>query len=244
MASPSGARDSSAAFYDRTALWWGGARITLRDRERARMVHGSSGAASLRVLELGAGFGGTAAALADLGHAVVAVERSPRRAAIARRHAACPRSGELIILEADFLELDLDSCFDAVCYWSGFGAGEDSDHRRLLVRVGGWLARDGRVLMDVFDPRWWRSHSGMLREERGLCQQLDFLEQERRLVDRWWRIGRPERSVAETIRCYDLDELGVLARGSGLLITRVLRPTDASGAAGSSYLVEMRSAPQ
>src|SRR5438046_208747 len=135
-------RAGGTDFYDRTALWWGTSGITDRDRARALLVNESAGR-SCRVLELGAGFGGAAAATADLGHRVIAVERSAQRAALARRHEWKSRSGELEIIEADFDSVVLEGPFDVVAYWSGFGVGNDASQASLLTRVRGWLAPAG-----------------------------------------------------------------------------------------------------
>jgi len=48
-------------------------------------------------------------------------------------------------------DVDIGGPFDAVCYWDGFGIGDDQDQRRLLRRIAGWLAPDGRAL-DACEP--------------------------------------------------------------------------------------------
>jgi len=81
-----------------------------------------------------------AAATADLGHEVVAVELVPAGAAHARMLASRPeRGGSLSVIEGDFYRVELAQTFDVVCYWDGFGIGSDADQRRLLRRMGtGW----------------------------------------------------------------------------------------------------------
>ncbi|MDQ0371108.1 hypothetical protein [Catenuloplanes indicus] len=57
-------------FYSRTGVWWAGgmARVTERDHRRVRLLRAHAGAGPLRVLELGSGFGTTAAVAATGPH--------------------------------------------------------------------------------------------------------------------------------------------------------------------------------
>lgn len=222
-------------FYDRTALWWGTTEIS--DRDRFRALHATLGASTLRVLDLGAGFGGTAAAIAARGHDVVAVESSAYRAALARRHRRNVRDGSLTVVEADFLVWEPTAPFDVVTYWSGFGVGADVEHRRLLERVATWLLPEGRVLIDVFEPEWWRRHAGDCACYGTFRQRLGFDDAQCRLIDEWWRIDQPSRAVRETIRCYSRQEfIGVVA-GSGLALCST-RPSIGVDL-GLSYLAEL-----
>jgi hypothetical protein len=71
-------------FYTKRSEWMGPTGIFASHRARAASIERYSGAGKKRSLELGAGAGGTAAAMADLGHSVIAVELSPLRASFAR----------------------------------------------------------------------------------------------------------------------------------------------------------------
>ena len=104
-------------FYDQTAIWWGAeSDDPAEDLRRAATVERLCGPGPLRILELGAGAGRTAAALADRGHTVVGVELSTLRAHQAQELAAVQRKGSLTILEADFYTVALAGRFDVVCY--------------------------------------------------------------------------------------------------------------------------------
>src|SRR5512137_2748216 len=81
-------------FYDRTAAWWGPNTATAVYQERVRAVERLAGPPPRRVLDLGAGPGGTSAALADAGYDVVAVELS-ERAAFAEELAVVKRAGTM-----------------------------------------------------------------------------------------------------------------------------------------------------
>ena len=64
-------------FYDQAGIWWGpDTDEPAEDHARTEIVERLCGAGTKRILELGAGAGRTAAAMADVGHTVVAVELS------------------------------------------------------------------------------------------------------------------------------------------------------------------------
>lgn len=138
-------------YYNTKAEWFGPTGIFSEYRARAAAIERLCGSGRKRVLDLGAGGGGTAAAMADLGHGVVAIEVSPVRSSHIRQLAATRPT--LKVIEADFFTIQLDGHFDVVVYWDGFGVGGDQDQRRLLQRVASeWLSDDGCMLMEVFPP--------------------------------------------------------------------------------------------
>lgn len=215
--------DRIAAFYTRKSEWFGPSGVLDHHRARAADFERLCGPAPKRVLELGAGAGGTAAALAERGHHVVAVELSPLRAAYARDLAREPRTGSVTVVEGDFYSADLSGPFDVMCYWDGFGVGSDADQRRLLRRVGGWLADDGSMLLDVFNPFAWARVAG--REERvegvSAVQRRAFDPVGGRFIDEWRPVGDPTPPIFQSIRCYAPADLLLLLEGTGLALRRL-----------------------
>lgn len=222
-------------FYDATADWLATTKISAIDRRRARLAD-ELPRGPHRVLELGAGFGGTAAATADLGHDVTAVERSPRRAAVARRHLLQERPGRLRIVSADFLRVELDGPYSVVACWSGFGSGQLDEHAVLLRRIAGWLAADGVGLVDVFDPDWWQRADGDERDLAGVRRRFGFDHVAQSFEIRYWFprfspfLG--DASVHERVRCYDADEFADLCRTAGLRVLSTQVRGGEGGAAG------------
>ena len=224
------------SFYSTRSRWFGPTGIFAEHPARAVDVERLCGHGPKRVLELGAGSGGTAAAMADLGHTVVAVEISPVRAAFAKNLAKGRPS--LTVLEADFFSVKIRDTFDVVCYWDGFGVGEDSDQRRLLQRVNTeWLAPHGVMVLDVFSPAFWVAQAGqseridsVSRLENGKVQPVrldvpiiakyDFDHRASRFVGEWWPEGRNEEMISESIRCYTPATFIDLLEGTGLVASR------------------------
>jgi SAM-dependent methyltransferase len=208
-------------FYTRARESWGPTGIWEKHRARAATMERLCGEGAKRVLDLGAGAGGTAAAIADLGHTVVAVELSPAGAAYTRELAQQLRKGSLAVFEADFFTVELEGRFDVVCYWNGFGVGSDADQRRLLQRIATtWIAPRGSVLMDVFNPWPWARAAGQeeTRDQLNAINRRDFDPVGCRLIDEWWPIGDRTQAMAQFLRCYTPADLMLLLEDTGLAL--------------------------
>jgi SAM-dependent methyltransferase len=123
-------------FYDQAGVWWGAdPQAPSVHIGRVETIERLCGAGSKTILDLGAGPGATAAALADAGHLVTAVELSPARADYARKLARISRKGSLVVLEDDFYTVELKERFDVVCCWETFGLGTDADQRPVKLTL-------------------------------------------------------------------------------------------------------------
>lgn len=211
-----------ANFYTRQSQRFGPSEVLPHHRARAERLRRIAGPAPLRVLELGSGAGGTAVATAGLGYEVTSVELSPLRVEYARQLASYS-TRRIDIREGDFYTANLGEGFGVVAYWNGFGMGNDRDQRRLLRRVSQeWLAPNGVMLMDVFNPIWWARSPREVRVHKDYeaCQQTTFDDATCRFVDRWWPIGREAEAIEQTIRCYSPVDLTLLVEGTGMEIER------------------------
>lgn len=227
-------------FYSRQSRLFGPPGIADYDRESAAAIERLCGPGTKRILELGAGAGGAAAAMADLGHDVLAVEISPPRASYARQLAQQPRAGRIAVLEADFYSVQIDQRFDLVCYWLGFGVGSDEDQRRILRRVAQeWLAPDGCMLLDVYLPWYWAHHAGeeMVVEPAHAVRRRTFDALQCRFVEEWRDSDNPGEIWSQTIRCYTPADFRLLLEGTGLTL-------QALEMSGRTYDVEMSHTPE
>jgi SAM-dependent methyltransferase len=233
-------------FYSKTGTWWGkaDARITDRDHRRVGLLHEHSGDQPQRVLELGPGYGTTAAAMALAGHQVTAVEISDR-ADRAAGFAAKTMAGTLTVIKDDFYAVRLADSFDVVCYWNGFGVGSDADQRRLLARIATeWLRPGGVALIDVSNPFVWAGWHGDEEHRtpdaaRGYDYELfeltTFDPVTCTATDTWWEASAPERRISQQLRCYTPADLRLLLGGTGLALTaitvggRTVEPVDGAG---------------
>jgi len=81
----------------------------------------AAGLGSCTVSERAASTGSSAAALAELGHTVVAVDTSLRAIESARERAKARLRGSVQAIRADFYTFEPGGKFDFVCYFDGFG---------------------------------------------------------------------------------------------------------------------------
>ncbi|MBT8485484.1 MAG: methyltransferase domain-containing protein [Phycisphaerae bacterium] len=222
--------DWAKDYYTQQSRTFARATVTDQHRRIAQRLHGWCGERDgvRRILELGAGMAGVAAALADRGYDVCAVEFNPADATLARSLASQPRAGGLTIVEDDFYTVDLPGRFDFIYYWDGFGIGTDDDQRRLLRRIGqDWLAADGRALIDVFSPWNWRRRHGerstfTARDGSTWERRIEYETHGERFRDHWSTADDPTVHRSQTIRCYTPLEFEDLARETGLAVDRFI----------------------
>ncbi|MEM7247385.1 MAG: class I SAM-dependent methyltransferase [Acidobacteriota bacterium] len=213
-------------YYTAQAREFGRAVVTERHRRQAATIVELTGIEKGRVLELGAGSGGLAMALAELGHETWAIDFNPTDAALARELAASRPDLPVTMVEADFCEVELEGRFDLVFYWDGFGVGCDEDQRRLLRRCASdWLEPNGRVLLDVFSPWNWQRREGEVTDITGVDgttwqRRLEYSVLRGRFTDHWTSSQRPGVERSQTIRCYTLQELELLCVETGLSVER------------------------
>ncbi len=210
-------------FYDKQNAWYGGFEddATGEFRQRAALIAEFSGPGPKRILELGAGGGQAAAAAADLGHDVVAIELVPSLTQHIQQLAQGRQHGKLTVIEGDFYTVNLDGHFDVVCYWDGFGIGTDDDQRRLLQRVADWLTPAGCALIDIYTPWYAASTIGRGGAVGGAERQYDFDGDGCRWLDKWWPKGKPEAAVQQSLRCYAPADLRLLLESTDLTLQHI-----------------------
>jgi len=215
--------DWALQFYTKQNQWSGVYEEPINEdhRLKAAWIEELTGAGHKRVLELGAGGGQVAAAMAELGHEVVAVEQAPTLAAHIQKLAATLPVGQLSVVQGDFYRVDLTGPFDVICYYDGFGIGSDADQRRLLERIASWLTPTGSALIEVSTPWYAASVDGRGWTVGQAERRYNFDAEGCRWLDTWWPIGQPEEQVQQSLRCYSPADLRLLIEPTGLQLQRV-----------------------
>jgi len=209
-------------FYSLQAEWLGIGRTPIgpEHREKANWIRTDAGSA--RVLELGCGGGQTAAAIAQHGHHVTAVELCSELARQAERFVREVTPGFLEIVAGDFYDLELPSeHFDFICYFDGFGIGSDKDQQRLLQRIAQWLAPDGEALIEIYTPWYWAAVAGTEMQWPGMHRKYDYQTEGSRMLDSWWKPEDPRSEITQSLRCYAPRELEGLLSATGLALTTI-----------------------
>lgn len=219
-------------FYSKTGTWWGPAesKISDRDYERADIIHRLAPAAKT-ILELGSGYGNTAAACAERGFDTTAIEISDR-INFAQQYEEKHYQGSLKFVKGSFYDVKLPCQFDVVSYWNGLGIGTDADQRILLKQISKWLKPNGIALIDVQNPFVWftwaqekEKISKKARPEVGynfnVSEQIDFDVINNRLIDTWWQTETPDQKISQDLRCYSPHDLILLLEGTGLKLKSI-----------------------
>jgi SAM-dependent methyltransferase len=186
------------------------------DRRRADLVQQRLPAHPAAVLELGCGGGQTASAIADRGNRVVAVDLNPSALEHAGNLAALRDDNLLTAVLGDFYALDYRAEFDLVCYFDGFGIGEDDDQQRLLTLISDWLRPGGGALIEVYTPWYWSKVAGREMQFGNAKRRYGYNADGQRMLDTWWPDGNTDSAITQSLRCYSPDELRELASGTAL----------------------------
>lgn len=176
---------------------------------------------SIEILELGAGCGQFAVSAAEKGFNVTAVELVSNAVKKMEKLSNRKLKGKLNIIEGDFYKIKFDKKFDYICYWDGFGVGEDSDQKKLLKRIEGWLKPEGTVLIDIYTPWYWAAVSGRKMEFENFKRKYDFNPKKCRMLDSWWEKGKKDKKVTQSLRCYSPADFKLLLKDSNLKIRSI-----------------------
>lgn len=220
-------------FYNQAGIWWGA--DTHDDpneyQRRVAVIERLCGKGAKRIMDLGAGSGFTASALAEAGHTVVGVELNKTDIDYAQALLLKPFKGSMQMIEGDFYTVQLDGRFDVVCWWEGFGVGTDSDQRLMLRRIADeWLAPDGCALIDVYNPTRPIRYAEMscdldaLENVPGSVAMIEtchFDPVYSRWIDEWKPTANPEKALAQSLRCYTPADFLLLLEPIGLELKRI-----------------------
>lgn len=211
-------------FYGAQNNWFG---VYLGDideshQERAELIENMTKTGSKTILELGAGGGQTAIAMAQNGNIVTMIELLKDSATHAKQLVESLKVQNLKVIQGDFYQVELDQKFDVICYFDSFGIGTDNDQQRLLKRIANWLKPDGSVIIEVGATWYWAGVAKNKEMDLGDCiRRYEFDALGCRLLDKWWLKAEPENVVSQSLRCYTPADFEMLLRGTGLKLDRL-----------------------
>lgn len=215
--------DWVAEFYKAQNDWFGVYLMPIDEQheDRVAIVHELLGEQPCSMLELGAGGGQTAVALAKKGHQLTMVELLEESTQHAQKLAK-EHQTKLNILQGDFYTITLPQTFDTVLYFDSFGIGSDKDQQQLLERVADWLKPEGKAIIEVGTPWYWNEVAKGRKMDLGACfREYDFDVASSRLTDSWWRKAIPEAVLQQSLRCYSPADLELLLQTTSLELTAI-----------------------
>ncbi|GEN46184.1 class I SAM-dependent methyltransferase [Alkalibacillus haloalkaliphilus] len=169
------------------------------------------------VLEIGAGNGHLAKAVASLGKDVTTVELVPDLVDFARQDEPLGVTS----ICASFYDVDLIDSFDVLLYIDGFGVDGDDEQLYLLKRINQWLKPNGVGLIDIYNPNYWKKAAGQsmyIDPSKSVLRKYDYDQENQRMVDTWWEEGAPDDTYTQTLACYKPNEIESLCDQAGLKI--------------------------
>lgn len=210
-------------FYKKQNEWIGAYRGEPGEleKEKVKKIRNKAGEPPLEILELGPGGGQFSVACAEAGYKVVAIELVPQLAEHTRELGSHLKTDQLKVINGDFYEVEVDSRFDAICYWDGFGIGEDRDQRILLGKMSSWLKPGGFVFLDIYAPWFWAREAGREKEFGKFTRQTDFDFRNCRFIDSIWPKNKKEETITQSLRCYTPSDLEMLLDRTGLELVEI-----------------------
>jgi SAM-dependent methyltransferase len=211
-------------FYSKQNEWFGIylGKIEESHHKRAWLVQEFANlSTAVNILELGAGGGQTAAAIANLGHKVTMVELLVESADCARNFAAQVKNGSLEVIQGDFYETEFNPVFDLICYFDSFGIGSDLDQIRLLKRINSWLKPNGKVIIEIGSTWFWARAAGKEIDLGVAIRAYDFDYIGCRLIDKWCLEENPNEVYHQSLRCYTPADFEMLLKDSGLKLVGI-----------------------
>lgn len=169
------------------------------------------------MLDIGAGTGIMARALAARGISMITLEIVPELCAYARNNSPTT----IDIHEGDFYTYEFAKQFDVVSYFDGFEIGTDLEQLKLLKRIKGWLNSGGCGLIDIYQPNFWRKAAGQKMKIDNAERIYDYDEENHRMLDSWWSPDEPDHVVTQSLRCYTICEISELCENAGLQIVGI-----------------------
>ena len=123
------------------------------------------------MLDIGAGIGSIARTLDARGKDMTTLELVPELVEAARLRS--PKSIDIHM--GDFYTYTFSKQFDVVSYFDGFGIGTDDDQLTLLKRMRSWVKDDGSLLIDIYNPFYWRTMAAGQKMKSGRCGKNLFI---------------------------------------------------------------------
>jgi len=170
-----------------------------------------------RVLDVCSGPGRIAGPLAKSGYEVTAVDRN--RGAITEGTARHPG---VRFVELDMRKLQtLGGKYDAaICLWQSFGYFYGDMNRKVLASMGDLLAEGGRLILDVYDPRYFEARQGVETQSVGgrNIKTERRISGKRMIVTIEYDTGKIDEFDWELYTPREITEMGVAAGLSPVLV--------------------------
>ena len=183
------------------------------------------------ILDVCCGMGRHARALSQRGYAVTGMDRNSD--AIAK---ACQLAGRESYVIADIRDYQpAPEAFDAIIVMGqSFGYFDETTNRDVLRRLALGIRKDGRIILDLWNPEFFKAHQGArdLETSRGIVRESKRVDGDRLFVQLTYPDGVNEKfewqlfSPEQMERLADSAGLSLLVACSGFDSRNLSSPTD------------------
>ena len=192
------------------------------DFEKIRFIDSLVIGKGNEILELGCGGGQFALVAARAGYQVTALDINEDFIQFAQSQSIDIPESLLKYIVSDFMQNISPGYFDLICYWDGFGIGDDRQQKTLLKKIIAWLKPNGLLLLEVFTPWYWSSVAiGKSWKVSNATRLYEFDPYENRLLDHWWKTGKESSRITQSIRCYAPVDINLLLDDTGYEIKHI-----------------------
>ncbi|MGM8216424.1 class I SAM-dependent methyltransferase [Bacillaceae bacterium W0354] len=172
------------------------------------------------VLEIGAGNGNLARALASYEKEITTVELVPELVEYAKQY----NHKNITPLCGSFYDIEIPKSFDVLLYIDGFGVGDDEDQLFLLKRIKKWLNEDGVGLIDIYNPPYWKEAAGQqmyIDPKVKVLREYGYDHTTNSMTDTWWYEDKPDETYTQVLACYDVNEIKNMCQEAGLKVVDI-----------------------
>ncbi len=166
------------------------------------------------LLELGGGKGEFAWLAARAGFEVTMIDISENAISEVKK-----QSENFRTVHCNFYDfLEEPHSFDVICYWDGFGIGNDEDQSKLLSLIAGNLKNNGKVFLEIYSPFFWeKMHNKTFRISDDVSRKYIYDIKNSRFTD-CWHVREEEK--CQHLKCYSPEQFSKLLLRSSLKIEK------------------------
>jgi SAM-dependent methyltransferase len=170
-----------------------------------------------KILDVCCGMGRHARALSDRGYSVTGIDRDTDAIAKARKLGGGP---EYVVANIREYAREVDA-FDVITViGQSFGHFDPATNRDILRRLATGVRKDGRVILDLWNPEFFKAHQGgrVLETSRGVVRENKRVDDDRLFVRLAYPDGADERFEWQMFMPRQMEQLAKSV-GLGLLFS-------------------------
>lgn len=125
-------------------------------------------------------------------------------------------------ININFLNYNPKTKYDLIYYLDGYGVGSHEDQQNLLLKVTEWVKDDGRCVIEIYAPEYWKNIDGRsMKLSESLSRVYGYDFEEDALLDTWFD-SESDIDYTQVLKCYSLEQFREYAHKAGLVVEKIL----------------------